>query len=1190
MDDTLTRRLVAFARSLLALGALAVGVPYALVRGATARFGGPAPWSAMPPPSAWEWARIEAALTDRMSESTITDIVVRAGLAVAWVAVAVFVVTVAAELSHMVRHRGLPLPAVRGLGVSQGAARAVAAGLLVLLPNLVAPARADARSGLLVPEPRVGAVFVVDVPRSPVVAESAPVAGDSGSADYVVRPGDSVYAIAERAVGPDGDPAAYAERLLDLNLGRRMPDGQVFTNAALINVGWTLTLPDGGRFAAPTDQPAAPAPVVNPAAGSHVVAPGETLWSIAELELGDPHRWHELFDANAGRTFADGRTLDDPNDIHPGWELAMPGTAAVAPEPVSDTAGATEATAPAVTVPVAESPPDASPATTPAPASPADGAATTPAASSPVATAPAVGATAESTPDPGATAGPPPDARPASAPAAASPADRAATPPPVASTDAESTTAPGATAEPHGDAPSASMPVASPADVGATTPPRGAPPADNPATASPADRAATPPPPASPPVAPAPVVGATSAESTTAPGAAAPAPTGEPVNRWIDAEASPRPAPLAPTTPPELTDPADRAPAPGESAELVTLPRAVMLAGGVLLLLGVRRRRQLRTAAPRTNLPAPPQQAISLERELRAIDSAERLARVDLAVRAAALPLIAGGERVLAVVASPDGELELIATGPVELGEPWRGGEARWTLPATVPIDDLAPDARRVGAPTPALVHLGCDGDRDVYVDLEAVEALEIAGPPAQAEAIVAAVSMTLATSVLAEVATLVGVGVPATALCDHPNAALAPDVPSGLQRAAEAIGSTAVAPGSTFELRARGTGGEAWEPAVLLVGTASGTVVPPAARRGLAIVSAAPILGPSSVLAPDGDTWVLRPAGLRFAPLGVTPDELAAVGELLDVGVPVPDEPPAGADRDETLVDPDLTEWEHELAADAAPSALVAPARIAVNVPPLRYELLVRLLGPVRVESADGRQAEFQRSKARELVAWLATHRERASRTLARTALWDVDVQDATFSNVASDARKGLARLVAPPAGEDWIGRGHADDRIPLHPLVRTDAEVVADALSAARLQPPDAAIATLTPAVGLLAGMPFEGTSYSWADPEGITSSFVLLAVSAASELAAHCLSVGDIDGLFAATERGLRVLSGHEELIALRMRAHAQAGDYAGVRHEWESYARSIAADPWNDGEPSPKLVALRAELLGPAPAPE
>ncbi len=228
-----------------------------------------------------------------------------------------------------------------------------------------------------------------------------------------------------------------------------------------------------------------------------------------------------------------------------------------------------------------------------------------------------------------------------------------------------------------------------------------------------------------------------------------------------------------------------------------------------------------------------------------------------------------------------------------------------------------------------------------------------------------------------------------------------------------------------------------------------------------------------------------------------------------------------------------------------------------------------------------------FERSKTRELIAWLATHRQRSTRTLARTALWDLDVRDATFSNVVSEARRAMARLVEPAPGEEWLGRTLTEE-LPLHVMVRTDADLVEHRLAKARRCRTTDAIEMLRPAVEMVRGMPFEGTSYLWPDAEGITSNLVLLATSAAAELARHHLTLGQIDGVFWATGQGLRVLPGHEDLIALRMRAHASNGDLAGVRHEWQCYERVIAADPWSDGEPASKLVDLRHQLLSPKPA--
>ncbi|MEO1057079.1 MAG: bacterial transcriptional activator domain-containing protein, partial [Actinomycetota bacterium] len=115
-------------------------------------------------------------------------------------------------------------------------------------------------------------------------------------------------------------------------------------------------------------------------------------------------------------------------------------------------------------------------------------------------------------------------------------------------------------------------------------------------------------------------------------------------------------------------------------------------------------------------------------------------------------------------------------------------------------------------------------------------------------------------------------------------------------------------------------------------------------------------------------------------------------------------------------------------------------------------------------------------------------------------------------------------------------------------------------------------------------LRGLPFSGTNYLWPEVEGTSSQLVLLAITAAAELAGHALSVGDTELVFWATGRGLAVLPGHEELVGLRMRAYARTGDLAGVRNEWGQYERVLTADPWSDGEPAEKLVQLRQELLG------
>ena len=59
-----------------------------------------------------------------------------------------------------------------------------------------------------------------------------------------------------------------------------------------------------------------------------IVQPGDTLWSLADTHLGDPNRWREIFDLNAG-SLSSGGVLSQPNVIHPGWRLKLPSPRAI---------------------------------------------------------------------------------------------------------------------------------------------------------------------------------------------------------------------------------------------------------------------------------------------------------------------------------------------------------------------------------------------------------------------------------------------------------------------------------------------------------------------------------------------------------------------------------------------------------------------------------------------------------------------------------------------------------------------------------------------------------------------------------------------------------------------------------------------------------------------------------------------
>lgn len=76
--------------------------------------------------------------------------------------------------------------------------------------------------------------------------------------------------------------------------------------------------------------------------GEYRVHPGDTLWSIAGRELGDPHRWPEIARLSASIVQTGGVRLVDPDLIQPGWTLVVPGESVdLGPVPVLAVSGAT---------------------------------------------------------------------------------------------------------------------------------------------------------------------------------------------------------------------------------------------------------------------------------------------------------------------------------------------------------------------------------------------------------------------------------------------------------------------------------------------------------------------------------------------------------------------------------------------------------------------------------------------------------------------------------------------------------------------------------------------------------------------------------------------------------------------------------------------------------------------------------
>ncbi|MCX6462672.1 MAG: LysM peptidoglycan-binding domain-containing protein [Pseudonocardiales bacterium] len=94
------------------------------------------------------------------------------------------------------------------------------------------------------------------------------------------------------------------------------------------DTSWTRPGPTGPRPADPAQ--VVPAPGQDGTGPVHVVERRDSLWRIAETVLGDPLRWREIYDLNAGREQPDGGRLTEASLLTVGWRLELPHDARVA--------------------------------------------------------------------------------------------------------------------------------------------------------------------------------------------------------------------------------------------------------------------------------------------------------------------------------------------------------------------------------------------------------------------------------------------------------------------------------------------------------------------------------------------------------------------------------------------------------------------------------------------------------------------------------------------------------------------------------------------------------------------------------------------------------------------------------------------------------------------------------------------
>jgi nucleoid-associated protein YgaU len=223
-------------------------------------------------------------------------------LALAWASWAVVILSVGVETWSAIRR--VPTPRLPGLAGPQRLAAALVAAMIVAAGSGVAAQAAAAPMGALGSlvagagtsaadahraSPADVAATASRLPASPG-GPAAPHAGLVTSSDpgevlptVTTQRHDTLWLLAEQFLG-SGE--RFTE-IVALNEGAAQPDGRTLRADGRLYPGWTLRMPADASFHAERSQ-------------RHLVEKGETLWEVAQEELGDPARYPEIFDINAG--------------------------------------------------------------------------------------------------------------------------------------------------------------------------------------------------------------------------------------------------------------------------------------------------------------------------------------------------------------------------------------------------------------------------------------------------------------------------------------------------------------------------------------------------------------------------------------------------------------------------------------------------------------------------------------------------------------------------------------------------------------------------------------------------------------------------------------------------------------------------------------------------------------------------
>jgi hypothetical protein len=600
------------------------------------------------------------------------------------------------------------------------------------------------------------------------------------------------------------------------------------------------------------------------------------------------------------------------------------------------------------------------------------------------------------------------------------------------------------------------------------------------------------------------------------------------------------------------------------------LSSASLLAAGVLVALGRRRREQLWRRAFGRRIAGPDPDAALAEKALRlgADDSAVRM--LDTGLRYLSQQLAAQDRTPPTVFAAHLGQENLdlwIAPPDPNPPRPWQaadGGQV-WRLAraaasglevAEAPVPLAAgPGSALMGggtlAPYPGLVSLGTNSSGRILVDLEVAHGLiAVRGPRPVVQAALSALAVELVTNRWSDRmrVTLVGFGDGLAELAPERvrvvrtlDEAL-PELEVHAAQVRDALATAGLE--SVLTGRSRTADEQAWAPHYLIMG------IPPTqaqAERLLALARSRYRMAAGYVIAGDvrGATWTwdLSSDGrLTAGVLGfdleaqlLPPEQYAAMVKLFHAATAGTDLPLAA------------------LAPGSAPDAQLVPG----SVMPVE----IGLLGRTAVQAAGPMELD-RLALATELVVYLAVHPDGVHTNVLTGALWprgvSAEVRDAALARVhgwLGTDEAGQPNLLTDPSG-----------RLRLGPGARVDWQVFralfARASQAAAASDASAEAEYLRQALALVRGQFLDGhdpARYAWLATDDVEYEVTAAVADAAHRLSVLRLAAGDPDAAMAAARAGLR-LAFNDELLWRDLLTGAHA---TGQEHVLRAAVSEISA---------------------------